>query len=524
MSKHPEVKLYDTTLRDGTQGEGVNFSSLDKIRIAEELDRFGMHYIEGGWPGSNPKDVSFFERAADLDWKNAKITAFGSTRRKETPVEDDLQVKTLLDANTPVITFFGKSWRLHVTEILRTTEEENQAMIRDTTRYLKENGREVIYDAEHFFDGFKDSRDHALATLAAAKEGGADWLVLCDTNGGTMPHEVAEITEVVVSELGVPVGIHTHDDTGVGVANALASIRAGATQVQGTINGYGERVGNCNLTTVIPNLQLKMERPVVDQIDQLTHLAHFVDDLANNAHNIRAPYVGATAFAHKGGMHVNAVQKVAHSFEHIEPKSVGNRQRILVSELSGQSNVLMKAEELGLPVEKGSPEALAILQNLKELEEQGYEFEAAEASFELLIRKHLDTYEPLFTLKEYHCTFRRDGERDYQTCSATVKLDLDGVEEYRVAEGDGPVNALDAAMRKALRPTYPQIDNMELNDYKVRIIDSHMGTAAKTRVLILSSDGQESWGTVGVSYNIIQASWRALIDSIEYFLAKHPNQ
>jgi len=520
MNKHPEVKLYDTTLRDGTQGEGVNFSSLDKIRIAQQLDSFGMHYIEGGWPGSNPKDVSFFERAADLEWKNARVAAFGSTRRKDIAVEDDGQVRTLLEAKTPVITFFGKSWRLHVTEILGTTETENQAMIRDTTRYLKEHGREVIYDAEHFFDGYKDAPEHALATLAAAKEGGADWLVLCDTNGGTMPHEVAEITEVVMKTFGIPVGIHTHDDTGVAVANALASILAGATQVQGTVNGYGERVGNCNLTTVIPNLQLKMERPVVGDISQLSHLAHFVDDLANCAHNIRAPYVGSTAFAHKGGMHVNAVQKVAHSFEHITPAIVGNRQRILVSELSGQSNVLMKAKELGLPVEKGSPEALAILQNLKDLEEQGYEFEAAEASFELLIRKHLKTYTPLFELKEYHCTFRRDGERDYQTCSATVKLVIDGVEEYRVAEGDGPVNALDAALRKALRPAYPYIDEMELEDYKVRIVDSHMGTAAKTRVLILSSDRQSNWGTVGVSYNIIEASWRALVDSVEYFLAK----
>jgi 2-isopropylmalate synthase len=520
MSKHPEVKLYDTTLRDGTQGEGVNFSSLDKIRIARELDDFGMHYIEGGWPGSNPKDVSFFEQAADLEWKNARIAAFGSTRRKDIAVEDDGQVRTLLEAKTPVITFFGKSWRLHVTEILSTTEAENQAMIRDTTRYLKEHGKEVIYDAEHFFDGYKDSPEHALATLAAAKDGGADWLVLCDTNGGTMPHEVAEITEVVMKTFGIPVGIHTHDDTGVAVANALASILAGATQVQGTVNGYGERVGNCNLTTVIPNLQLKMERPVIANISRLTHLAHFVDDLANCAHNIRAPYVGSTAFAHKGGMHVNAVQKVAHSFEHVTPATVGNRQRILVSELSGQSNVLMKAEELGLPVEKGSPEAMAILQNLKELEEQGYEFEAAEASFELLIRKHLKTYEPFFELKEYHCTFRRDGERNYQACSATVKVVVNGVEEYRVAEGDGPVNALDAALRKALRPAFPFIDEMELEDYKVRIIDSHMGTAAKTRVLILSSDHHTSWGTVGVSYNIIEASWRALVDSVEYFLAK----
>lgn len=519
MSTHPEVKLYDTTLRDGTQGEGVNFSSLDKIRIAEELDEFGMHYIEGGWPGSNPKDVSFFERAADLDWKNAKIAAFGSTRRKGTPVEDDPQVKLLLDANTPAITFFGKSWRLHVTEILTTTEEENQAMIRETTRYLKENGREVIYDAEHFFDGYKDSAEHALATLQAAKDGGADWVVLCDTNGGTMPDEVAEITEVVMREIGIPVGIHTHDDTGVAVANALASVRAGATQIQGTINGYGERVGNCNLTTMIPNLQLKMDRPVVPNIDKLTGLAHFVDDLANCAHNIRAPYVGATAFAHKGGMHVNAVQKVAHSFEHVEPATVGNRQRILVSELSGQSNVLMKAEELGLHVKKGSDEAKAILHNLKELEEQGYEFEAAEASFELLIRQHLKTYKPFFELHEYHCTFRRDGDRDYDTCSATVKLTVNGVEEYRVAEGDGPVNALDGALRKALRDHHPEIDGMELEDYKVRIIDSHQGTAAKTRVLILSSDGKDEWGTVGVSYNIIQASWRALVDSVEYFLA-----
>jgi len=418
--KHPEVTLYDTTLRDGTQGEGLNFSSLDKIRVAQELDAFGMHYIEGGWPGSNPKDVSFFKRAADLEWKHARIAAFGSTRRKNVEVDDDPQVQLLLDAKTPVITFFGKSWRLHVTDVLATTEEENQAMIRDTARFLKEHDREVIYDAEHFFDGYKNSADHALATLVAAKEGGADWLVLCDTNGGTMPDEVASITEVVVRELGVPVGIHAHDDTGVGVANSLASVRSGATLVQGTVNGYGERVGNGNLTTIIPNLQLKMNRPVVEDISRLSHLAHFVDDLANNDHNIRAPYVGATAFAHKGGMHVNAVQKIAHSFEHIPPKTVGNRQRILISELSGQSNVLMKAEELGIHVKKGSPEAKEILTNLKVLGEQGYEFEAAEASFELLIRKHLSTYHPFFDLLEYHCTFRRDGEENYTGCSATV--------------------------------------------------------------------------------------------------------
>lgn len=514
------VMLYDTTLRDGTQGEGVNFSSLDKIRIAQKLDEFGVDYIEGGWPGSNPKDVAFFEEAAQLKWKHARIAAFGSTRRKGVAVEEDPQVALLLSARTPVITFFGKSWRLHVTEVLGTTEKENQAMIRDTTAYLKEHGREVIYDAEHFFDGYKDDADHALATLASARDGGADWLVLCDTNGGTMPEEIAEITEVVMKEFGIPVGIHTHDDSGLGVANALASVRVGAAQVQGTINGYGERVGNCNLTSVIPILQLKMGIEVVPQIDQLRDLSMFVDDLANCAHNTRAPYVGAAAFAHKGGMHVNAVQKVAHSFEHIRPEIVGNHQRILVSELSGQSNVLMKAEELGIPLGKGSEEARAILQKLKELEQEGYEFEAAEASFELLIRQQLATYRPFFKLHEYHCTFRRDGDRNYETCAATVKLSVDGHLEYMVAEGDGPVNALDAALRKALRPFYPIIDEMELEDYKVRIVDSHLGTAAKTRVLILSSDHHDSWGTVGVSYNIIQASWRALVDSIEYFLMR----
>lgn len=520
-TNHPSVKLYDTTLRDGTQGEGVNFSSLDKIRIAERLDQFGMHYIEGGWPGSNPKDVSFFERAAEMDWKQAIITAFGSTRRKETPVEDDVQVKTLLDARTKAVTFFGKSWLLHVTEVLGTTPEENAAMIRDTARYLRENEREVIYDAEHFFDGYKDSPDYALETLRAAKEGGASCLVLCDTNGGTMPDEVFDITQTVIEELEWPVGIHTHDDTGVAVANALASIRAGATQVQGTINGYGERVGNCNLTTVIPNLQLKMNRPVVEEISDLTTVSLFVDDLANCAHNNRAPYVGSSAFAHKGGMHVNAVQKVAHSFEHVQPETVGNRQRILVSELSGGSNILMKAEELGIDLKKGSPEVREILMKIKDLEEQGYEFEAAEASLELLIEKHLVEREPFFDLQEYHCTFRRDGEHHYTTCSATVKLTVEGNQEYTVAEGDGPVNALDGALRKALRNAYPVIDQMKLTDYKVRIIDSKMGSAAKTRVLIESSDGERSWDTVGVSYNIIQASWRAMVDSLEYYLIRN---
>lgn len=517
-----KISIYDTTLRDGTQGEGVSFSSLDKLRIAKKLDEFGADYIEGGWPGSNPKDVEFFQQAKEHQWANARIAAFGSTRRKNTPVEEDPQVKLLIESEAPVVTYFGKSWELHVTEILGTTVEENQAMIRDTAEHLKKHGREVIYDAEHFFDGYKDDEEHAMATLQAAKEGGADMVVLCDTNGGTMPGEVEKITSKVAERLQMPVGIHPHDDCGVGVANALAGVAGGATQVQGTVNGFGERTGNCNLTTTIPNLKLKLGIDLNVDLSQLTDVSRFVNDLANHPHYPRAPYVGETAFAHKGGMHVNAVQKVARSFEHIEPKTVGNRQRILVSELSGQSNVLMKAEELGLPLEKGSAEVKNILDQLKTLEKEGYEFEAAEASFELLIRKLLGNCDPFFRMREFHCSYRRhaDDVAAYETCEATVKVRIDDERIYTVAEGDGPVNALDAALRKALKPVYPQIEELALLDYKVRIVDSHMGTAAKTRVLIVSSDGNESWGTVGVSYNIIEASWKALVDSIEVFLMR----
>lgn len=393
-------------------------------------------------------------------------------------------------------------------------------MIRDTSRYLKQQGREVIYDAEHFFDGYKDDPEHAMATLLSAQEGGADTVVLCDTNGGTMPHEIAEMTSIVCAALEIPVGIHTHDDTGVGVANTLSAVRAGAVQVQGTINGYGERTGNCNLTSAVANLSLKMGVEVGVDIAKLTLISHFVDDLGNNAHNPYAPYVGKTAFSHKGGMHVNAVQKLARSYEHIEPETVGNSQVILISELSGQSNVLMKAQELGHDLEKGGAVAKEILGQLKNLEKEGYEFEASEGSFELLVRKALDSYRPLFTLQEYHCTTRRHPETHFETCEATVKLEVDGKPAYTVAEGDGPVNALDGALRKALEPFYPKLKDIELCDYKVRIIDSHTGTAAKTRVLIVSGDGKETWGTVGVSFNIIVASWRALVDSFEYYLLR----
>ena len=515
------VYLYDTTLRDGTQGEGFQLSMLDKLRIAERLDAFGIDYIEGGWPGSNPKDIEFFREAAKLDLRHAKLAAFGSTRRADMPVEEDAQVRLLLEAATPVVTIFGKSWDLHVTEVLRTTVEENRAMIRDTVRHLKEHGREVVYDAEHFFDGYKASAEHALGTLRAAAEGGADVLVLCDTNGGTLPAEVAAICAVVMEAIpGVPVGIHTHNDCELAVANAVAAVQAGAVQVQGTINGYGERTGNCNLTSVIPILQLKMGLGVVPRLEDLKELSYFVDDVSNNPHFARAPFVGRTAFAHKGGMHVNAVQKLARSYEHIEPGSVGNTQHILVSELSGQSNILIKAEQLGLPLEKGSEAARAVLNRVKDLEHDGYSFEAAGGSLELLIRRELGGYVKPFELKEFHTSYRlyRDGHQP--VCEATVKLHVGEVAGYTVAEGHGVVNALDQALRKALAPFYPEIGEVSLIDYKVRIIDGHDATAAKTRVLVVSSDGQSTWGTVGVSENIIEASWIAIVDALDLFLQR----
>ncbi|MGF1656992.1 MAG: citramalate synthase [Verrucomicrobiales bacterium] len=514
----PAVTIYDTTLRDGTQGEGVAFSLLDKLRIAERLDEFGMHYIEGGWPGSNPKDMGFFEEAKKRTWRHSKIAAFGSTRRANTAVENDPQIQTLLDADTPVVTFFGKSWLLHVTEVLGVTPQENRSMILDTTRFFKKAGREVIYDAEHFFDGFKDDSDHALSTLNAAKEGGADLLVLCDTNGGTLPDEVGSITRRVIEALGVPVGIHTHNDSGVGVANALAAVREGARQVQGTMNGFGERVGNCNLTSVVPTLQLKLGVALVPNLAMLRDLSLFVDELANLPHDRRAPYVGTTAFSHKGGMHVNAVQKVAHSYEHIRPEAVGNTQHILISELSGQSNILMKAKELGFDLKKGSPEVSAILGEIKRLENLGHEFESADASFKLLIKRSLKLLPNFFEFHFYHCDFARQRGGNRDITEAVVKISVDGVEEHTVAEGDGPVNALDNALRKALVPFYPAIQAVKLLDYKVRIIDGNFGTAAKTRVLITSSDGKDNWGTVGVSNNIIEASWQALTDSMVYHL------
>jgi len=514
------VTIYDTTLRDGTQGTGISFSVLDKIRVAEKLDEFGIHYIEGGWPGSNPRDAAFFEEAAKHTWKHAKISAFGMTRRGKMKVEEDPQVQLLLDAKTPVVCIVGKTWPLHVTEVFGVSLEENLAMIADTVRFLKSHGREVLYDAEHFFDSYKEDPEYSLKTIQAAHSAGADLVVLCDTNGGTLPDGIESAVSAAIQTLGVPVGIHTHNDSGVAVANAIAAIRAGAIQVQGTINGYGERVGNCNLISIIPTLQLKMGLPLVSDLSRLRELSLFVDEMANVQHDIRAPYVGSAAFTHKGGLHVHAVQKLARTYEHVDPALVGNERVITVSDMSGQSNILAQAAKLGLNLQKGAPEVGAILTSVKQMENEGYEFEAAEASFELLIRKHLGSHKRLFDLHEYHCTFRRSGCGEWDKCEATVKLSVDGVQEYTVAEGDGPVNALDAALRKALRPFFPAIDSIKLEDYKVRIIGGQAGTAARTRVLIVSTDGPATWGTVGVSDNIIEASWRALVDSFEFKLLK----
>ncbi|MGA8479077.1 MAG: citramalate synthase [Chthoniobacterales bacterium] len=515
-----KVSIYDTTLRDGTQAEGISFSVQDKIRIAEKLDAFGIHYIEGGWPGSNPKDIEFFTEAKKRPWKTAKLCAFGSTCRANLRPEEDTQVALLIQAETPVVTIVGKSWRFHVEEILGVTVEENLRMIRETVAYLKACGREVIFDAEHFFDGYKDEPAQALKAIQAAAESGADLVVLCDTNGGTLPDEIEGITRSVVEALSVPVGIHTHNDCELGVANALAGLQAGAVQVQGTINGYGERTGNCNLTSVIPVVQLKLGIEVVPDLRKLRELSLLVDDLANCQHNIRAPFVGSTSFTHKGGLHANAVIKLAKSYEHIAPEAVGNFQHIVVSELSGQSNIIAKARELGFALEKGSPAVSAILREVKRLEHLGYEFEAAEASLELLIRRVLSNPEPLWELLEYHCTYIRSVRNRYETCEATVKLRVGKENYYMVAEGDGPVNALDAALRKALKPVYPEIQKITLDDYKVRIIGSHVGTEARTRVLVDSTDHHENWRTVGVSDNIIEASWLALVDSYEYKLRR----
>ena len=516
-----KVLIYDTTLRDGTQGEGVSLSGNDKILIAEKLDDFGIDYIEGGWPGSNPKDISFFRKAKKKNFLHAKIAAFGSTRRANTAVDKDYNTKTLLEAETPVITIFGKSWGLHVEKVLRTSFDENLKMIFETVQFLKKHDREVIYDAEHFFDGYKEDPKYAIRTLKSAEEAGADCLVLCDTNGGTLPWEIDEIIKKVNKATNVSLGIHVHNDNGMSTANSIIAVKAGVVQIQGTINGYGERSGNADLCAIIPNLQLKVGSRIVPDVKltELTEVSRFVDELANRRPYDKAPYVGASAFAHKAGMHVNAVEKIPQSFEHVDPGSVGNRRRILVSELSGQSNVLIKAIEFGLDINKSNPETKKIVETLKKMENKGYEFEAAEASFKLMMNKILHGEKKYFDLKSFRILVEKRG-RGKPISEATVRLKVKNTPLYTAAEGDGPVNALDNALRKALVQFYPGLEKVHLEDFKVRVIDAKAGTAAKVRVFIESRDEHDFWSTIGVSENIMEASWEALIDSLEYKLLK----
>ena len=511
----PEIEIYDTTLRDGTQGHGISFSVADKLRIAERLDAFGVHYVEGGWPGSNPKDIEFFAEAKHRTFRNARLAAFGSTRRKDVSAAADDQVQLLIAAATPVVTIFGKTSRLHVREVLQTTLEENLRMIADTVRFLKLHGKFVVYDAEHCFDGFKEDTPYALATLHAAETAGADIVTLCDTNGGSLPADVAALTRIARGELQARIGIHTHDDIGLGVANALAAIEAGASHVQGTINGYGERTGNCNLTSVIPILHFKMNRRGVPaaSLPLLTELSQFVDETANLRPNPRLPWVGAAAFSHKGGTHVNAVAKLLSSYEHVDPGSVGNTRHVLISDLAGRSNIVMKARELGFDLSSDAAHLKTLLAAIKEMEHRGYEFEAADGSLTLLIRRVLAKAPSPFTVDAYHVSMRSEGGAS--VCEATVKVRVGEQRAHTVADGDGPVNALDAARRAALATFYPQLHHVRLTDYKVRIIDSATGTAATTRVLIQSSDGVSEWGTIGVNENIVEASLQALVDSLE---------
>ena len=529
-----KVILYDTTLRDGTQGEGIALSADDKLRIARRLDEFGMHYIEGGWPGSNPKDIEFFERAQhELNLKQARLAAFGSTCKAGVDPADDEQVQLLIRANTPVVTIFGKTWDLHVTEVLRTTLDENLRMIRETVRYLKSHGKEVVYDAEHFFDGYRANPEYALSTLKAAIIGGADSIVLCDTNGGSLPWQIGEAVDAVRSEvLGqetpfaprpsplahITLGIHAHNDSETGVANTLEAVRRGCTQVQGTVNGYGERCGNANLISIIPDLQLKMGYDCTppENLRELVDLSRYVSELANLNPDTHQPFVGQSAFAHKGGTHVNAVVKYVMSYQHVDPALIGNETRVLVSELSGKDNIATKRKEFGLDGLTREEER-RILQQIKDLENAGFAFESAEASVELMLRRARAGYQPAFELIDYTAAVEHRAGRGMFS-EATVKVRVGDRIFHEVAEGNGPVNALNRALRKAILPFYPRLRSVHLTDYKVRILDSASGTAAMTRVLIDFSDGDRQWTTVGASTNIIEASWIALSDSVEYFI------
>jgi len=513
------IFLYDTTLRDGTQREDISLSIEDKLAIARRLADFGIHYIEGGWPGSNPKDVDFFARAAKLDFGAAKLTAFGSTRHKHTQCEQDANLQALLDAKTPAVTLVGKSWDYHVSQVLTTTPEENLAMIRESVACMKSHGREVIFDAEHFFDGFLANREFAMATLEAAAGAGADWLVLCETNGGCLPWQVEEIVREVVQRIGKPIGVHCHNDSGCAVANSLAAVRGGCRQVQGTINGYGERVGNANLVTILANLQLKMGHQIVppERLRELTPLSRYVAEVVNLKFDEHSPYCGHSAFAHKGGIHVAAMLKSRDSYQHIDPALVGNEMRSVISELSGRGNIVFQAQSMGIDLNR--EEAQRVLNHIKHLEHEGFTFEAAEASVELMFhRLNADYLRPFELLDYFVITERRHGRG--LLAEATVKIKVGEVVKFTAAEGNGPVNALATALQDARGDAYPVLRTVRLTDYKVRILAGTAGTAANTRVLIDFQSGLDAWTTVGASPNIIDASWRALSDSMEYALVR----
>ena len=514
------IKIYDTTLRDGTQGEGVSFSMEDKVRLASRLDALGIHYIEGGWPGSNPKDLRFFARMQDVTLKHAKLAAFSMTRRAGGTAESDANMQALLTAGAPVATIVGKAWDFHVTHALGTTLEENLSMVHDTIAFLRSKMDEVLFDAEHFFDGFRANREYALAALRAAESAGAHWLVLCDTNGGTLPAELVDILRVVKAAVRTPLGIHVHNDAECAVANSLAAVAEGVGQVQGTMNGFGERCGNANLVSIIPSLVLKMGIECIppNHLRELRDVSRFVSELANRKPWDAQPYVGDSAFAHKGGMHVSAVLKHPETYEHIDPQLIGNHRRVLVSELAGKSNIVWKAREFGIDIDQDTPDSRRILERLKQLEDEGFQFEGAEASFELLMERALGRYRPYFERDAYRVIVEEQSGDDEPVAEATVRVRVKGILEHTAAAGNGPVNALDHALRKALEQFYPNLKEMRLLDYKVRILDESKGTAAKTRVLITSGDTRETWGTVGVADNIIEASWLALVDSVEYKL------
>jgi len=520
------IKIYDTTLRDGSQAEDIAFSVEDKVRIAQKLDELGIHYIEGGWPGSNPKDIQFFQEIKKVPLFYAKIVAFGSTCRAGAPPETDPNLQALIEADTEVVTIFGKSWDIHPLEALNISLDENLEIIHQSVRFLKARVSEVIFDAEHFFDGFKNNPRYALSTLKAAQDAKTDWIVLCDTNGGTFPDEVQSIIHKVRKEITVPLGIHVHNDTDMAVANTIVAVRKGIALVQGTINGYGERCGNANLCSIIPNLKLKMGIDCItdDQLKKITNVSRFVSELANLPHHKYLPYVGDSAFAHKGGVHVSAIRKSNITYEHVQPQRVGNRQRVLISDLSGESNILYKAAEYKIDFESKDPKVRAILNDLKRLENQGFQFEGAEGSFEILIKKALGQHKKFFELIGFRVIVEKRREEDPPLSEATIMVRVGDRVEHTAAVGNGPVNALDNAIRKALEKFYPELREVKLMDYKVRILSSKDGTAAQTRVLIESGDGTSRWGTVGVSENIIQASWQALVDSIDYKLLKEEDR